>query len=172
MKAQTKGFQMSGYSSLCCKWFLIYSNFTKKFHPLLNFLLFLAFSIQVIFLAINCIQKIKSPPYMILLGYIDFIYAKKLRFFESCFPPYRGTQEAKRPLVQGSKVGYPKKFLKWFKMKILLCKAGKRKFLYFIKIFDCLVKFWTLLYSSKTQWSNSQKANFICFNQGQFFSEF
>ena len=51
--------------------------------------------------------------------------------------------------------GKTNKFLKWFKMKILLCKAGKRKILYLIKNFDCLVKFWTLLYSSKTQWSNS-----------------
>ena len=37
----------------------------------------------------------------------------------------------------------------------------------FIKNFDCLV-FWTLLYGSKTQWSNSKKANFIGFKQGQF----
>ena len=62
-------------------------------------------------------------------------------------------------------------FETWFersKMKILLCKGGKRKILYLIKNFDCLVKFWTLLYSSKTQWSNSQKANFIGFKQGQF----
>ena len=35
-------------------------------------------------------------------------------------------------------------------MKILLCKVGKRKILYQINIFDRLVKFWTLLYSSKT----------------------
>ena len=43
-------------------------------------------------------------------------------------------------------------------MKTLLCKAGIRKKKYYIKFFDCLLKFWTLLYGSKTQWSNSQKA--------------
>ena len=51
-------------------------------------------------------------------------------------------------------------------MKILLCKASIRKF------FDCLVKFWTLLYGSKTRCSNSQKVNFIGFKQGQFWSPY
>ena len=46
-------------------------------------------------------------------------------------------------------------------MKILLFKAGIRE------ISDCLSD-WTLLYGSKTQWSSSQKANFIGFKQGQF----
>ena len=41
-----------------------------------------------------------------------------------------------------------------------------------MKFFDCFVKFWTLLYSSKTQWSNSQEANFIGFKQGQFWSPY
>ena len=43
-----------------------------------------------------------------------------------------------------------------------------RKIFYSINFFDCFVKFWTLIYSSKTQWSNSEKANFIGFKQGQF----
>ena len=54
----------------------------------------------------------------------------------------------------------------WFdrpKMKILLCKGGIRKTFAFIKIFNFLVKFWTLLYGPKPQRSNSQKAKLIGF---------
>ena len=53
-------------------------------------------------------------------------------------------------------------------MKTLLCKEGKRKISYLMKFFDCLVEFWTLVYGSKAQWSNSQNANFKRFKQGQF----
>ena len=48
-------------------------------------------------------------------------------------------------------------------MKILLYKEGVRKISNFINFFDCLFKFWTLLYGPKAHWSNSQKANFIGF---------
>ena len=37
-----------------------------------------------------------------------------------------------------------------------------------MKFFDYLLKFWTLPYEPKAQWSNSKKANFIGFKQGQF----
>ena len=57
-------------------------------------------------------------------------------------------------------------------MKILLCKGDINFFFCFMKFFDCLVKFWTLLYGPKAQWSNSQKANFIGFKQGQFWSPY
>ena len=60
------------------------------------------------------------------------------------------------------KIDHPETWVNWFKMKILLCKVGERNFFY-INFFDCLVKFRTLLYNSKTQWSNSQKVNFIGF---------
>ena len=53
-------------------------------------------------------------------------------------------------------------------MKILLCRAGIRNFFYLMKFFDSLVKFWTLFYGSKAQWSNSQEANLIGFKKGQF----
>ena len=53
-------------------------------------------------------------------------------------------------------------------MKILLCKGGMRKIFAFMNFFDCLVKFWTLPYGPKAQWSNSQKAKLIGFFQGQF----
>ena len=42
----------------------------------------------------------------------------------------------------------------------------------FMKFFDCLVKFWTLLYGPKVQWSNSQKATLIGFFQGQFWDPY
>ena len=70
------------------------------------------------------------------------------------------------------KIDPPETWVYWFKMKILLCKVGKRKHFYLINFFDCLGKFWTLYYSSKTQWSNSQNANFIGFKQGQFWSPY
>ena len=41
-----------------------------------------------------------------------------------------------------------------------------------MKFFTCLVKFWTLLYGSKAQWSNFQKANFKGFKQGQFWDPY
>ena len=47
-------------------------------------------------------------------------------------------------------------------------QSGYKEKKIFYKFFDCLLKFCNLLYSSKTQWSNSQKANFIGFKQGQF----
>ena len=47
-----------------------------------------------------------------------------------------------------------------------ITQRGYKENFLFYEIFDCLVKFWTLLYGSKTQWSNSQKANFIGFKQG------
>ena len=50
----------------------------------------------------------------------------------------------------------------------IIMQSGYKEFFLFYNFFDCLVKFRTLLYSSKTQWSNSQKANFIGFKQGQF----
>ena len=37
-----------------------------------------------------------------------------------------------------------------------------------MKFFDCLGKFWALPFGPKTQWSNSQKANFIGFNLADF----
>ena len=40
---------------------------------------------------------------------------------------------------------------------------GMRKIFAFMNFFDCLVKFWTLPYGPKAQWSNSQKANLIGF---------
>ena len=43
-----------------------------------------------------------------------------------------------------------------------------KEFFYLMKFFDCLFKFWTLTCGPKAQWSNSQKANFIGFKQGQF----
>ena len=45
-------------------------------------------------------------------------------------------------------------------MKIFLCKGGIGNILAFMKFFDCLVKFWTLPYGPKAQWSNSQKQNY------------
>ena len=65
--------------------------------------------------------------------------------------------------AQWTKIGYSEKFFKWFKTKILLCKGGMRKGFAFMKFFDCLIKFWTLPYGPKAQWSISQKANFIGF---------
>ena len=47
-------------------------------------------------------------------------------------------------------------------------RGYKEFFFYFMIFFDCLVKFWTLPYGPKAQWSNSQKDNFIGFKQGQF----
>ena len=50
----------------------------------------------------------------------------------------------------------------------IIIQSGLKENFIFNNFFDFLVKFWTLLYSSKTQWSNSQKANFVGFKQGQF----
>ena len=50
----------------------------------------------------------------------------------------------------------------------LIIQRGYNENFYFMKFFDCLGKFWTLPYGPKAQSSNSQKANFIEFKQGQF----
>ena len=47
-------------------------------------------------------------------------------------------------------------------------QSGYKDFFYLTKNFGCLVKLWTLLNGPKTQWSNTQKANFKGFKQGHF----
>ena len=51
--------------------------------------------------------------------------------------------------------------------KKFIMQRGYKKIIALMKFFDCLVKFWTLLYGpKKAQWSNSQKAKLIGFFQG------
>ena len=51
-------------------------------------------------------------------------------------------------------------------------QRGYKEIFLFYNFFWLLVKFWTLLYSSKTQCSNSEKANFLGFEQGLFWSPY
>ena len=49
-----------------------------------------------------------------------------------------------------------------------IVQRGMRKIFALLKFCYCLVKFWTLPYGQKAQWSNSQKVKLIGFFQGQF----